>query len=466
MPMRAEEPLARPKALVEAREILAAKVAAANDDPGRRLHRADDPVQVAEPTDRPTSTDDPHRASKPARAKAAFPANFFPETPPRPRAAPMDGTFNYSAIWDAHGTAAHGTAAHGGGDDDAAAEAEALVAEEAARMETQAAAEAAAAAREARWGQKSADELLRHTEAALNDEPAPPTPVAAASPLALAQFEASVAALAAPAADAAAEPTPMAPVEAKELAELDVTLEATELRIQLLHATLNPPAPTPVVADADDADEADADLNLLASLAPPPRRTVHERPNGRKVAAESTLRDAHATKRAEKGSPEKAAVAEAARAPLAASWADEYVGSQEDDDDDDYDEAWGEEGEMEAVDEEYDDFDEDEEFEASEEEEGEEEAGGEVSVVRVPVEKRSSARQGARQLGAEVFAAVYQYLRSKSADFYAADYDIQMRNDLLRICGEGRLRFWPLVDQLIFCEDVEKDAHRHVDDCW
>ena len=120
---------------------------------------------------------------------------------------------------------------------------------------------------------------------------------------------------------------------------------------------------------------------------------------------------------------------------------------------------------MEAVDEEYDDFDEDEEFEASEEEEGEEEAGGEVSVVRVPqLEKRSEQLRQActRQLGAEVFAAVYQYLRSKSADFYAADYDIQMRNDLLRICGEGRLRFWPLVDQLIFCEDVEKDAHRHV----
>ena len=260
----------------------------------------------------------------------------------------------------------------------------------------------------------------------------------------------------------------MAPVEAKELAELDVTLEATELRIQLLHATLNPPAPTPVVADADDADEADADggLNPLAalSLRLPAARYTNDQTE-RKVAAESTLRDAHETKRAEKGSPEKAAVA----APLAASWADEYVGSQEDDDDDDYDEAWGEEEEMEAVDEEYDDFDEDEEFEASEEEEGEEEAGGEVSVVRVPqLEKRSEQlRQAcARQLGAEVFAAVYQYLRSKSADFYAADYDIQMRNDLLRICGEGRLRFWPLVDQLIFCEDVEKDAHRHVDDCW
>ena len=121
------------------------------------------------------------------------------------------------------------------------------------------------------------------------------------------------------------------------------------------------------------------------------------------------------------------------------------------------------------MEEEYDDFDEDEEFEASEEEEGEEEAGGEVSVVRVPqLEKRSEQlRQAcARQLGADIFAAVYKYLRSKSADFYAADYDIQMRNDLLRICGEGRLRFWPLVDQLIFCEDVEKDAHRHVDDCW
>ena len=371
----------------------------------------------------------------------------------------MDGTFNYSAIW----TPRHRR--HGGGGDDAA-EAEALVAEEAARMETQAAAEAAAAAREALLGPKSAEELLRHTEAALNDEPAPPTPVAAASPLALAQFEASVAALAAPAADLAAEPTPMAPVEAKELAELDVTLEATELRIQLLHATLNPPAPTPVVADADDADEADADggLNPLAalSLRLPAARYTNDQTE-RKVAAESTLRDAHETKRAEKGSPEKAALA----APLAASWADEYVGSQEDDDDDDYDEAWGEEEEMEAVDEEYDDFDEDEEFEASEEEEGEEEAGGEVSVVRVPqLEKRSEQlRQAcARQLGADIFAAVYKYLRSKSASAPPTT-----TSKCATTSSGSAARKAPLLAarrSAHLQEDVEKDAHRHVDDCW
>ena len=315
MPMRAEEPLARPKALVEAREILAAKVAAANDDPGRRLHRADDPVQVAEPTDRPTSTDDPHRASKPARAKAAFPANFFPETPPRPRAAPMDGTFNYSAIWDAHGTAAHG-AAHGG-DDDGAAEAEALVAEEAARMETQ-----AAARRRRRRARRAGAKSLRTSSSATRrlhsmTSRAPPTPVAAASPLALAQFEASVAALAAPAADAAAEPTPMAPVEAKELAELDVTLEATELgssssmppstrprRRRLLPTPTTPARLTPTAAST---------RWLRSRSASPPHGTRTTKRSG-KWRRSRTLRDAHATKRAEKGSPEKAAVAEAASA--------------------------------------------------------------------------------------------------------------------------------------------------------
>ena len=36
-------------------------------------------------------------------------------------------------------------------------------------------------------------------------------------------------------------------------------------------------------------------------------------------------------------------------------------------------------------------------------------------------------------------------------------YIVTANNDLLRICGEGRLRFWPLVDQLIFCEDVEQN---------
>ena len=46
------------------------------------------------------------------------------------------------------------------------------------------------------------------------------------------------------------------------------------------------------------------------------------------------------------------------------------------------------------------------------------------------------------------------------------DYDARMRDDLQRLMGASKLRFWPLVDQLIFCEDVEKDAHRHVDDCW
>ena len=75
-------------------------------------------------------------------------------------------------------------------------------------------------------------------------------------------------------------------------------------------------------------------------------------------------------------------------------------------------------------------------------------------------------RECESQLGADVFGAVYAYLKSKAADAYATDYDTRMRDDLLGLMGPAMLRFWPLVDQLIFCEDVEKDAHRHVDDCW
>ena len=36
--------------------------------------------------------------------------------------------------------------------------------------------------------------------------------------------------------------------------------------------------------------------------------------------------------------------------------------------------------------------------------------------------------------------------------------DEQMRDDLLRLMGESKLRWWPLVDQLVFLEDVAPDA--------
>ena len=42
-----------------------------------------------------------------------------------------------------------------------------------------------------------------------------------------------------------------------------------------------------------------------------------------------------------------------------------------------------------------------------------------------------------------------------------------MRDDLLRLMGQSKLRFWPLVDQLIFCEDVEQNPEGgNMDDKW
>ena len=70
--------------------------------------------------------------------------------------------------------------------------------------------------------------------------------------------------------------------------------------------------------------------------------------------------------------------------------------------------------------------------------------GGRAAVLR---------RECESQLGADVFGAVYAYLKSKAADAYAMDYDTRMRDDLLGLMGPAMLRFWPLVDQLIFCEE-------------
>lgn len=64
-----------------------------------------------------------------------------------------------------------------------------------------------------------------------------------------------------------------------------------------------------------------------------------------------------------------------------------------------------------------------------------------------------------QELGADLFAQVYALLRSRQeGQLFAADYDAQMRDELRMLMGTAKLRFWPLVDQLIFCEDVEEDA--------
>ena len=70
------------------------------------------------------------------------------------------------------------------------------------------------------------------------------------------------------------------------------------------------------------------------------------------------------------------------------------------------------------------------------------------------------------QLGPQVFGEVYSYLKSRAADAYAMDYDARMRDDLQRLMGASKLRFWPLVDQLIFCEECGPGGGGDLDDKW
>jgi len=51
-------------------------------------------------------------------------------------------------------------------------------------------------------------------------------------------------------------------------------------------------------------------------------------------------------------------------------------------------------------------------------------------------------------------AAVHQ------ANLYADDYDVRLRAELLTLMGEERLKYWPLVDQLLFLEELEEDSSR------
>ena len=56
------------------------------------------------------------------------------------------------------------------------------------------------------------------------------------------------------------------------------------------------------------------------------------------------------------------------------------------------------------------------------------------------------------ELGRGVFEAVYEYLQGERG----ADFDEDMRAQLLHLMGgdESKLRFWCLVDQLIYHEEV------------
>jgi hypothetical protein len=66
-------------------------------------------------------------------------------------------------------------------------------------------------------------------------------------------------------------------------------------------------------------------------------------------------------------------------------------------------------------------------------------------------------RAAVEELGAPTFDAVYRYLREQqlSADADGdGEHDEAMRGDLMRIMGESKLRFWPLVDQLVFLEEM------------
>ena len=69
---------------------------------------------------------------------------------------------------------------------------------------------------------------------------------------------------------------------------------------------------------------------------------------------------------------------------------------------------------------------------------------------------RASALRTAceQELGATTFAAVYEYLRSHPEEEEEDDDDEAMRGKLRMLMGESKLRLWPLVDQLIFLEEI------------
>ena len=388
-------------------------------------------------------------------------------------------------------------------------EADRLLREETAALGVDA--EVAAQAREKRMVHKSADDLLEHTMAALLNAPEPPSPACRTPggtpaggsgfgpkpvpepPMSMDEFEKQLSAVHASkqlmpssrcagrhaehpdrsggaaaedgaAAEGGAEEAAAVEDEAPRLEAiwaLDATLEQTELSIQLLRHTLGrTPLPTPQggaggaplgtpfgCAAVEERTEGSGLFSQLEASLPPPRYS--DNPTERKAAAVAAASTAAAMA---SSLHEHKAAAEAEAAAYEAA-----VGS--------FPAGWGEQGEEEEEEEEEEEYFGEEDGEGRLEEytmvepDGAE-AAGEGARHRIGLEAHTHGGRAAvlrreceTQLGADVFGEVYAYLKSKAADAYAMDYDTRMRDDLLGLMGPAMLRFWPLVDQLIFCEE-------------
>jgi hypothetical protein len=58
-----------------------------------------------------------------------------------------------------------------------------------------------------------------------------------------------------------------------------------------------------------------------------------------------------------------------------------------------------------------------------------------------------------RALGAERFARAYEYLKAvQSEPEYASEDEATLLQELTRILGAEHVRFWKLLDQLLFVE--------------
>lgn len=101
-----------------------------------------------------------------------------------------------------------------------------------------------------------------------------------------------------------------------------------------------------------------------------------------------------------------------------------------------------------------------EESEEEESEEEEDEALSPTAEEDAPLElgNRSAALREMciRELGQGIFDAVHSYLRVSA--YSDGDNDEQMRDDLADIMGESKLRWWPLVDQIVFLEECGEEA--------
>merc|ERR1740139_900242 len=254
---------------------------------------------------------------------------------------------------------------------------------------------------------------------------------------------------------------------------LDATLEQTELSIQVLRHTLGrTPLPTPGAGGAplgtpygcavvEERTEGSGLFSQMEASLPPPRYS--DDPAERKAAAAAAASTA-AAMASSLHEHKAAAEAEAAAYEAAIGSLPEGGGAE-------CGEEGDEEGEWFGVDEQEGGL----EDEYTMVETDEADAASEGTRHRIGLEAHAHGGRAAilrseceTQLGAEVFHEVYAYLKSKAADAYAMDYDSRMRDDLLGLMGPAMLRFWPLVDQLIFCEECGNGeaGGDDIDDKW